>query len=119
MPRREWYETKKPHREENRANFVARSCDIDSDTQQSTDDEDLLLTVTSKVDSTVLSTKDQHRSRDQHKPIHATMRVKGDKTVRFQVDTGATCNVLREKDLPESVQILPVVRTLSFYNGTR
>ena len=55
-----------PHREEKRANFVARSCEIDSDTQQSTDDEDLFLTVTSKVDSTVLSTKGQHRSRDQH-----------------------------------------------------
>ena len=75
--------------------------------------------MTSKLDSTVLSAKGQHRSRDQHKPIHATMRVNGDKTVRFQVDMEATCNVLREKDLPESVQILPVVRTLSFYNGTK
>ena len=28
------------------------------------------------------------------------------KCIRFQVDTGATCNVLREDDLPEEAQIL-------------
>ena len=38
------------------------------------------------------------------------------KCIRFQVDTGATCNVLREDDLPEEAQILGAGKTLSYYD---
>ena len=35
------------------------------------------------------------------------------KCIRFQDDTGATCNVLREDDLPEEAQILAVLEEFS------
>ena len=39
------------------------------------------------------------------------------KPVYFQVDTGATCNILRKTDLPPGVAMRPGKVTLSYYNG--
>ena len=50
-----------------------------------------------------------------------TARLLVDQTtlVEFQIDTGATCNVLREGDLPQSLQVdKNGETTLASYNGT-
>ena len=36
--------------------------------------------------------------------------------VRFQLDTGATCNVVRKVDLPETHEIWPTKQMLSIYS---
>ena len=51
------------------------------------------------------------------KQIYARLVV-FDRCIRFQVDTGTTCNVLREADLPLDVQITRPGKVLSFYDGT-
>lgn len=42
----------------------------------------------------------------------------GNATIHFQVDTGATCNVVRLCELPKGHPIRPTTRKLFMYNGT-
>ena len=39
--------------------------------------------------------------------------------VRFQIDTGATCNVLRQADLPPGCQLKPTANQLSLFDRSR
>lgn len=50
--------------------------------------------------------------------IFATMQV-GKKLVRFQVDTGATCNIIREQDLLANTTISDDGHVLTMYNETQ
>ena len=45
------------------------------------------------------------------------MEVEG-KPVRFQVDSGATCNIIPRKDLPSNCKIGETEHRLTMYNGT-
>ena len=49
--------------------------------------------------------------------ILATMKVEG-KPVRFQVDSGATCNILTRKDLQSNCKIERTEHRLTMYNRT-
>ena len=40
-----------------------------------------------------------------------------DQEVRFQLDSGAACNVLRKGDLPSNSRVLPTNTRLKVYNG--
>ena len=51
--------------------------------------------------------------------LHVWMK-SGHSTIKFQVDTGATCNLLRVSDVPENAEIGKEDKTiLFFYNGAR
>ena len=61
--------------------------------------------------------KDVHSVTSQRFPrqVFATMKVEAHH-MRFQLDTGATCNVLCKKDVPSRVQISSTTQTLTMYN---
>ena len=50
--------------------------------------------------------------------IFATMQV-GKQLVRFQVDTGSTCNIIQEQDLPANTTISDDGHVLTMYNETQ
>ena len=50
--------------------------------------------------------------------LFVTRRVAG-QPVRFQIDTGATCNVLRQADLPLGCQLKPTANQLSLFDRSR
>lgn len=49
--------------------------------------------------------------------IWATMML-GDKPIRFQLDTGASCNIIPRQHLPQESQLQRIGNTLTMYNGT-
>ena len=67
-----------------------------------------------------VSMKNQVNTMSKHpfkSKILATMEVEG-KPVRFQVDSGATCNIIPRKDLPSNCKIGETEHRLTMYNGT-
>ena len=50
--------------------------------------------------------------------IFTTMTV-GGQPVRFQVDSGATCNVISKNIIPKECQVTPCTQVLNMFNGTR
>lgn len=50
--------------------------------------------------------------------IFATMKV-GGQLARFQVDSGAPCNVISKNILPKECQVTPCTQVLNMFNGTR
>ena len=50
--------------------------------------------------------------------LFVTLSASG-KDIRFQVDTGAMCNVVRREDLPDNVDIQPTSQVLSMFNRQR
>ena len=80
----------------------------------SSDGEQQLMTVTLTPDE---ETVNRVSSSKYHRQIFATLLVKGNpRPVRFQLDTGATCNVIRKVDLPETQAIQPTTQKLSMYS---
>ena len=55
------------------------------------------------------------------KQLHAWVKIKpGSTRIKFQVDTCATCNLIRRSDLPNAVRINKSEKTaLHYYNGTK
>ena len=55
------------------------------------------------------------------KQLYAWVKIKpGSTRIKFQVDTGATCNLIRRSDLPNAVRINKSEKTtLHYYNGTK
>ena len=52
--------------------------------------------------------------------IFSTITVSGNRNVQFQIDTGATCNLILKRDLPESIAVDESnKKTLHFYNGAK
>ena len=51
-----------------------------------------------------------------NKQMFATMDLVRGRSVRFQLDTGATCNVIRRADLPPDQKVEPSATTLSLFN---
>ena len=65
----------------------------------------------------ILAVKGEH----PQSKIHATMSVKGGRNMSFQIDTGATCNVIRSKELRGTKYEKKVVATdqvLRMYNSS-
>jgi hypothetical protein len=57
-----------------------------------------------------------HQSR-----LFATMKIKGGKDTKFQIDTGATCNVLKKSELNGTKyerKIKPIAQVLKMYNNS-
>ena len=50
--------------------------------------------------------------------LYAEMKV-GRKLVKFQIDTGATCNVLKQSDLPQKATIKKTAQVLALFIGTK
>lgn len=50
--------------------------------------------------------------------IFAMMTV-GGQPVRFQVDSGATCNVISKNILPKQCQVTPCLQVLNMFNGSK
>ena len=80
-------------------------------TQQSSDEDDLLsLTLTQE--------EGVNSVQGYQKQIFALMEV-GGRNVKFQLDTGATCNVIRKEDVPPGTKIEPTEQQLSMFNKTK
>jgi hypothetical protein len=65
----------------------------------------------------VLAVKSDH----PQPKIHATMSVKGGRNTSFQIDTGATCNVIRSKELRGTKyeqKVLATAQVLRMYNSS-
>ena len=65
----------------------------------------------------VLAVKSGH----PQQKIHATMSIKGGRNTSFQIDTGATCNVIRSKELlgtKYEKKLLPTTQVLRMYNSS-
>ena len=98
-------------------NHFARKCRSDTAdkktvhcTQQSSDEDDLLqLTLTQQCANSV---------QGYQKQIFALMEV-GGRNVKFQLDMGATCNVIRKEDVPPGTKIDPTEQQLSMFNKTK
>jgi len=43
----------------------------------------------------------------------------GGQPVRFQVDSGATCNVISKNILPKQCQVTPCTQVLNMFNGSK
>ena len=56
---------------------------------------------------------------DSYQPrLFSTMKIKGGETSKFQIDTGATCNVIRKKELKDTKYeklIKPAAHVLKMY----
>ena len=95
--------------------------EIGSSTDESDFDEQLsYLTTQPAAENT--STEDVHSltSRAYQKKKFATMQVgmsRDKRQTRFQVDTGAKCNVVRLGDLPANTKIEPTKQTFSMFNS--
>ena len=82
---------------------------IDADSSS----EEELLSVT--FDSTEGSVHIVNEDKLPEKKIFATMEIAG-KSVRMQIDTGASCNVLPQKFVPSGTNIIQSDRTLKMYS---
>ena len=54
-----------------------------------------------------------------NRPIYVKMALNGKKDNKFQVETRAARNVVRELDLPSDADLTPAARVLSFYNRSK
>ena len=82
-----------------------------------TDTEDEMMSVTLTPDTDMVNRVNSAPQEPYRRQIFAKMIV-GDRPVRFQLDTGATCNVIREEEVPRGVQIQATQQVLKMYNRT-
>ena len=82
-----------------------------------TTDYEYTLTVTMEADSEE-EVNCVQRSGPYQTKLYSDINV-GSSSIRFQIDTGATCNVVRKSDLPRSHPIHPTTKRLSMYNGSK
>ena len=88
----------------------------DAKTSQDSSDEEYCFTISSQnlEEQSVKSVSSQPIK----SKIFATMEIKGH-PVRFQVDSGATCNVISKNDLPNECPIAHSKQVLSMFNGSK
>nr|XP_058958995.1 uncharacterized protein K02A2.6-like [Pocillopora verrucosa] len=88
----------------------------DAKTSQDSSDEEYCFTISSEnlEEQSVKSVSSQPIK----SKIFATMEIKGH-PVRFQVDSGATCNVISKNDLPNECPIAHSKQVLSMFNGSK
>lgn len=85
----------------------------EEETETDSDDDQQMMTVTlTPAQEEVVNTVS---GQDYKRKVFAAMEVEG-RPVKFQVDTGATCNVIRRGDMAEGVVIEPTSQTLSMYS---
>ena len=86
-------------------------------TSEETESDEQLLTMTLMPESESTPTEDIHTLTHQSykKQLFATMQVRV-RQIRFQLDTGATCNVVRQTELPPGILIEPTKQTLSMFS---
>ena len=98
----------------NKMNHYARRCRAKKtrvqelrETDSESDEDDLMtLTLTTCEEEVKVVSNTKHQ-----KQIFSTMLVNGTR-IRFQIDTGATCNVVKERELPEQCEVHPTRRML-------
>ena len=84
------------------------------ETDSELEEDDLMtLTLTTCEEEMYVVSNTKHQ-----KQIFATMLVKGTR-IRFQIDTGATCNVVKERELPGQCEVHPTRRMLRLYNNQK
>ena len=85
------------------------------DLQDSSDDEYCFMVSVghAKEESVNAITKQPFKTK-----ILARMKVEG-QSIRFQVDSGATCNVISRRDLPKNCRIVKSKQILNMFNGTQ
>jgi hypothetical protein len=84
------------------------------DPQNSSDDEYCFMVSTENSNESVKQTAKQ----PFRKKIFATMKLAG-QSIRFQVDSGATCNVICRRDLPKNCRVERSKKVLHMFNGTQ
>ena len=86
-------------------------------TSEETESDEQLLTMILMPESESTPTEAIHTLTHQSykKQLFATMQV-GVRQIRFQLDTGATCNVVRQTELPPGILIEPTKQTLSMFS---
>jgi hypothetical protein len=84
------------------------------DPQNSSDDEYCFMVSTENSNESVKQTAKQ----PFRKKIFATMKLAG-QSIRFQVDSGATCNVICRRDLPKNCRVEQSKKVLHMFNGTQ
>ena len=65
-----------------------------------------------------LESSDEHVNNVDSSKIFAMMTV-GGTPVRFQVDSGVTCNLISKNTLPKQCQVKPCTQVLSMFNGSK
>ena len=113
-----------------RANHFARVCQqrassggrvnvVDIETDAVEIEGEYMMTVTLEPEgwSSYQFNSDSHSESARHKGLFAALRL-DNHVVRFQLDTGASCNVLRSADLPKGWKLTPTKKLLRMYNGT-
>ena len=88
----------------------------DNDSEHSEDSEESLMTLVASPEEEV-HVVGSAAARYQRQ-LFATMVVEG-KEVKFQLDTGATCNVLSKENVQASVKIRPATQVDIFQSGGR
>ena len=88
-----------------------------SNTTDSSDEDPLVMTVTLSPDQESVNAVSGPSGQFQRQ-IFATLLVHK-KPVRFQLDTGATCNVICKSDVPDGVTIEPTREVLSMYSNDK
>ena len=87
---------------------------------ESTDSGDSIQTVelVPSKNHTIMTVQDP----DSYQPrLFTTMKIKGGETSKFQIDTGATCNVIRKKELKGTKyekRIKPAAHVLKMYTSS-
>lgn len=82
----------------------------------SENDDDYLMTLTlSETEEEAVNTLRNDKYPDR---VFAQMEI-GGKTVSFQLDLGATCNVIRKQDVPSDATLQKTNQVLSVYNKDR
>ena len=82
-----------------------------------TDTEDEMMSVTLTPDKDMVNRVNSAPQEPYRRQFFAKMIV-GDRPVRFQLDTGATCNVTRDEEVPRGLQIQATQQVLKMYNRT-
>ena len=89
----------------------------ENNTTDSSDEDPLVMTVTLSPDQESVNAVSGPSGQFQRQ-IFATLLVHK-KPVRFQLDTGATCNVICKSDVPDGVTIEPTRQVLSMYSNDK
>ena len=69
------------------------------------------------ISKVCVASGDHHKNKKRFLPNF--WLVGGDPVVSFHIDTGATCNTLRQQDMPWSTELNENSSLLTFYNATR
>ena len=88
----------------------------DTDSPEYGNDRLVSLTLTPDDDESVNVLNDSATTYPNR--LYANLRVKR-RQIKFQIDTGATCNVIRRQDMPIATRLEQTKQVLTLYDGSR